>query len=71
MQDHLDRTRAETVAVRAQVEKARRVLEGLGSLGILGEEEEDGGDGAGEMVEGVGRREAEEELWKAADAVLT
>ena len=31
MQDHLDRTRRETVAIRTQVDKARRVLEGLGS----------------------------------------
>ncbi|KAM4063209.1 MED7 protein [Hirsutella rhossiliensis] len=36
MQDHLDRTRAETVAIRTQVDKTRRVLEGLGSLGMVG-----------------------------------
>ncbi|GJN84292.1 RNA polymerase II mediator complex protein (Med7) [Purpureocillium lilacinum] len=34
MQDHLDRTRAETLAIRTQVDKARSVLEGLGSLGL-------------------------------------
>ncbi|KAK7441313.1 hypothetical protein Landi51_10234 [Colletotrichum acutatum] len=32
MQSNLDRTRAETAAIRAQVDKAKRVLEGLGSL---------------------------------------
>ncbi len=34
MQDHLDRTRTETLAIRTQVDKAKRLLEGLGSLGI-------------------------------------
>ncbi|PFH60122.1 hypothetical protein XA68_11450 [Ophiocordyceps unilateralis] len=34
MQDHLDRTRAETLSIRTQVDKTRSVLEGLGSLGI-------------------------------------
>lgn len=36
IQDHLDRTRAETVAIRTQVDKTRSVLEGLGSLSIAG-----------------------------------
>lgn len=35
MQDHLDRTRTETVAIRTQVDRAKRVLEGLSSLGIV------------------------------------
>lgn len=34
MQDHLDRTRAETLAVGTQVDKARALLEGLASLGL-------------------------------------
>ncbi|EGR44667.1 uncharacterized protein TRIREDRAFT_82125 [Trichoderma reesei QM6a] len=34
MQDHLDRTRTETAAIRTQVDKARKVLEGLGSLDL-------------------------------------
>ncbi|KAK1483426.1 hypothetical protein CTAM01_13413 [Colletotrichum tamarilloi] len=32
MQSNLDRTRAETAAIRAQVDTAKRVLEGLGSI---------------------------------------
>lgn len=34
MQDHLDRTRTETLSIRTQVDKAKRVLEGLGSMGV-------------------------------------
>lgn len=34
MQSHLDRTRAETAAISAQVDKAKRLLEGLGSIEI-------------------------------------
>ncbi|KAI5459376.1 MED7 protein-domain-containing protein [Mariannaea sp. PMI_226] len=34
MQEHLDRTRTETMAIRAQADKARRVLDGLGSLSV-------------------------------------
>ncbi|KAF4469027.1 MED7-member of RNA polymerase II transcriptional regulation mediator complex [Fusarium albosuccineum] len=34
MQEHLDRTRTETMAIRTQVDKARRVLDGLGSLSV-------------------------------------
>ncbi|KAJ6786400.1 hypothetical protein PWT90_03370 [Aphanocladium album] len=36
MQDHLDRTRTETLSIRTQVDKAKRVLEGLGSMGVAG-----------------------------------
>ncbi|EGX97053.1 Mediator complex, subunit Med7 [Cordyceps militaris CM01] len=35
MQDHLDRTRTETLAIRTQVDKAKRLLEGLGSLSLV------------------------------------
>ncbi|EHK26829.1 uncharacterized protein TRIVIDRAFT_187825 [Trichoderma virens Gv29-8] len=47
MQDHLDRTRTETAAIRTQVDKARKVLEGLGSLDLsaiqkIGEMEDNG-----------------------------
>ncbi|KZZ97365.1 Mediator complex, subunit Med7 [Moelleriella libera RCEF 2490] len=37
MQSHLDKTRGETSAIRTQVDKARRVLEGLGSLSLADE----------------------------------
>ncbi|KAM0664559.1 hypothetical protein ACQRIT_001699 [Beauveria bassiana] len=60
MQDHLDRTRTETLAIRTQVDKARRLLEGLGSLGL-------GGDTAG--VAGAGAQQtAEKEMKSDGDA---
>jgi mediator of RNA polymerase II transcription subunit 7 len=73
MQDHLDRTRTETVAIRTQVDKARRVLEGLGSLGIMdtavavgkGEAERKADEErSSEML----RIEREAEVWAIADA---
>ena len=75
MQDHLDRTRAETVAIRTQVDKARSVLEGLGSLGIApserasaealsGEDALDGAQAKGLMAE------RDIEAWAATDAVF-
>ncbi|KFA46087.1 hypothetical protein S40293_07743 [Stachybotrys chartarum IBT 40293] len=68
MQDHLNRTRDETVAIRTQVERARVVLEGLGSLTIS----EDGVAAAkGEREGREGEDERREwELWMAADAVV-
>ncbi|PNY25579.1 Mediator of RNA polymerase II transcription subunit 7 [Tolypocladium capitatum] len=80
MQDHLDRTRAETVAVRAQVDKARSVLEGLGSLELASSWlAADAGAGAGALPweGGRGRAEAERlaverdaEVWAATDAAF-
>lgn len=72
MQDHLDRTRTETAAIRTQVDKARKVLEGLGSLDLSlfkGEGLAVGGDEAGE---GAVAREEEREAaaWAAADALI-
>ncbi|PHH68782.1 hypothetical protein CDD82_271 [Ophiocordyceps australis] len=66
LQEHLDRTRAETVAVRSQVDRARSVLEGLGSLNIVGK----GDDMEATEPEAV-RQEAEalereRQSWKAA-----
>lgn len=70
MQEHLDRTRTETMAIRTQVDKARRVLDGLGSLSVpdvpkrLGqaEEEED-------YTALAAQREAD--VWTATDAMFT
>lgn len=73
MQDHLDRIRRETVAVRSQVDKARRVLEGLGSLTVPE------GPPAGPVPDknkrpgnywGAARTERDVELWASADALL-
>lgn len=78
MQTHLDRVRGETAAVRAQVDKARSVLEGLGSLRV--EEDEEGGGKTGAGHEEEVRRKAEEgerekvlvdreaEVWGALDS---
>ncbi|KAH6880497.1 MED7 protein-domain-containing protein [Thelonectria olida] len=51
MQEHLDRTRTETMAIRAQVDKARRVLDGLGSLSVP------------DLPKGVGQAAEEEVDW--------
>lgn len=77
MQDHLDRTRAETVAIRTQVDKARSVLEGLGSLGLASPVDADalpgeggqGGQGGAEAKRPAAERDTE--AWAATDAVFT
>ncbi|KAF7561669.1 hypothetical protein G7046_g2456 [Stylonectria norvegica] len=68
MQEHLDRTRTETVAIRTQVDNARRVLDGLGSLGLPKVPEPVGevDDGDVEVV----RARREEDVWAAADALF-
>lgn len=79
MQDHLDRTRTETAAIRTQVDKARKVLEGLGSLDLSAykmQGEEAVSIGQGDDAEAVGaalrteeeRREAA--AWATADALI-
>ncbi|KAG6030827.1 hypothetical protein E4U41_007755 [Claviceps citrina] len=69
MQSHLDKTRSETVAIRTQVDKARRVLEGLGSLPVGGAGGEPlGGGRSVEPEEELLRRRRERELWAAVDA---
>lgn len=76
MQDHLDRTRTETVAIRTQVDKARRVLEGLGSLGIVdqgvdvGKSEVELKREAEEKEEAL-KLEREAEIWAATDAACS
>ncbi|EHK44660.1 uncharacterized protein TrAtP1_002770 [Trichoderma atroviride] len=72
MQDHLDRTRTETAAIRTQVDKARKVLEGLGSLdlslfkghGLAGGD--DGEQGAAARMD----EEREAAAWATADALI-
>lgn len=76
MQDHLDRTRTETAAIRTQVDKARKVLEGLGSLDLSAYTMEDN------LVKGTDvarstedKREAaalerEAAAWATADALI-
>lgn len=72
MQSHLDRTRAETAAIRAQVDKAKRVLEGLGSLKIPSEQDGKTAEGGAPVDRSEQRRrEREAEVWAAADALLT
>jgi mediator of RNA polymerase II transcription subunit 7 len=78
MQEHLDRTRRETVAVRSQVDRARRVLEGLGSLTIaqealLGDDAKGGGRvaAAAAVDQALERDKAREtEVWAEVDALF-
>lgn len=80
MQEHLDRTRRETVAIRSQVDRARRVLEGLGSLSVPaagegGEKKKEEEIRRVEEEEGVidwGKVavERERELWRATDVAF-
>ncbi|KAF6806050.1 hypothetical protein CMUS01_14469 [Colletotrichum musicola] len=73
MQSNLDRTRAETAAIRAQVDKAKRVLEGLGSLDAPKMPEDTSSNVDGELTQkevkafGTSR---EQEVWDAADALF-
>ncbi|KAG5930044.1 hypothetical protein E4U42_003205 [Claviceps africana] len=72
MQSHLDKTRGETVAVRSQVDKARRVLEGLGSLRIA-EPDEIGGKeppSPGDEEQSLLLKRWERELWEGTDAIF-
>lgn len=76
MQERLDQTRAETAANRAVAEKARRVLEGLGSVDVsiatdikMGGGDETGGNGKGvEDEEGARYWEREGMGWGILDA---
>lgn len=71
MQSHLDRTRAETAAIRTQVDRAKRVLEGLGSLEVLSAQT-DGvppSEDHNKLAEKVARVR-EVEAWASADALF-
>lgn len=82
MQDHLDRTRTETAAIRTQVDKARKVLEGLGSLDLSAIQKEGESATAQILAESpTGIRAAREKLeyenhkkqaiaWAAADSFV-
>lgn len=86
MQDHLDRTRTETAAIRTQVDKARKVLEGLGSLDLSsfkmqGQGDEDSSVQQGDAKAGLVLRTEEEKreaavlereaaAWATADALI-
>ncbi|KAM5342794.1 hypothetical protein ACJ41O_013760 [Fusarium nematophilum] len=69
MQEHLDRTRTETMAIRTQVDKARRVLDGLGSLSVpdvpkpLGQKEDR------EDWEAL-KEQRETDVWAATDSMF-
>ena len=74
MQDHLDRIRRETDAVRSQVDSARRVLAGLRNLAVP-----DAPKGLFDGMEGEEKKELDwnklaserdAELWATTDALL-
>lgn len=72
MQDHLDRTRTETVAIRTQVDKAKRVLEGLGSMGLVADTTgvaEKQAAAVEDKSPTAGERDSD--AWAAADALFS
>lgn len=82
MQDHLYRTRNETLSIRTQVDKAKRVLEGLGSMGVGNSpavvvdagDQKQAGEQKEETAAGSGTKTAsaqEKEIWALADALFT
>jgi len=69
MQDRLDSTRQETAAVRAAVDKAKRVLEGLGSMEIPAADPDQiavDGDALG-GAEKKADQEAQRQEWRLAE----
>lgn len=74
IQGQLDRIRGETAAIRAVTDKARRDLEGLGSLEVPEEDEMSGGatrDGARDTKGDEGAYwEREKGIWAGVDGEL-
>ncbi|CCT64200.1 related to MED7-member of RNA Polymerase II transcriptional regulation mediator complex [Fusarium fujikuroi] len=70
MQEHLDRTRAETMAIRIQVDKARRVLDGLGSLSVPDVPKALGQNTEEEDLDALAKQR-EADVWAATDALFT
>ncbi|KAM0225549.1 hypothetical protein ACHAQD_001486 [Fusarium lateritium] len=70
MQEHLDRTRTETMAIRTQVDKARRVLDGLGSLSVPDVPKALGQQIGEEDWEALAKQR-EADVWAATDALFT
>ncbi|RDA86951.1 hypothetical protein CP532_1877 [Ophiocordyceps camponoti-leonardi (nom. inval.)] len=71
MQEHLDRTRAETLAIRAQIDKTRGVLEGLGSIVIPDKASVSADEGvADEQRLEVLLEERDRAVWAAVDEML-
>lgn len=73
MEDHLDRTRAETAAIQTQVDKAKRVLEGLGSLGAAAEPKKEKAAANAEATDAEKKASEGKEAkdsWSALDSLI-
>lgn len=72
MQEHLDRTRAETAAIREAVDRTKRVIEGLGSIEMSARPESAWAARLTEQDElKTGGQTREAEIWGMADELIT